>query len=53
MDPGIEMSINALSANTAKLPKVKFSTPESVLGKNTNEQIQAGIFLIICLICPA
>lgn len=42
--PGIEMSINALFANTAKLPKVKFSTPESVLGKNTNEQIQAGIF---------
>lgn len=42
--PGIEMSINALFANTAKLPKVKFSTPESVLGKNTIEQIQAGIF---------
>lgn len=42
--PGIEMSINALFANTAKLPKVKFSAPESVLGKNTNEQIQAGIF---------
>ena len=42
--PGIEMSINALFANTAKLPKVKFSTPDSVLGKNTIEQIQAGIF---------
>lgn len=42
--PGIEMSINALFANTAKLPKVKFSTPDSVLGKNTAEQIQAGIF---------
>lgn len=42
--PGIEMSINALFGNTAKLPKVKFSTPESVLGKNTAEQIQAGIF---------
>lgn len=42
--PGIEMSINALFSNTAKLPKVKFSTPESVLGKNTAEQIQAAIF---------
>lgn len=42
--PGIEMSINALFGNTAKLPKVKFSTPESILGKNTTEQIQAGIF---------
>ncbi|MGL6121387.1 MAG: type III pantothenate kinase [Fusobacteriaceae bacterium] len=42
--PGIEMSINALFGNTAKLPKVKFSTPETVLGRNTSEQIQAGIF---------
>lgn len=42
--PGIEMSINALFGNTAKLPKVKFSTPDTVLGKNTAEQIQAGIF---------
>ncbi|MGL6065327.1 MAG: type III pantothenate kinase [Fusobacteriaceae bacterium] len=42
--PGIEMSINALFGNTAKLPKVKFSTPESILGKNTSEQIQAGVF---------
>ena len=42
--PGIEMSINALFGNTARLPKVKFSTPESVLGRNTSEQIQAGIF---------
>ncbi|MGL4253601.1 MAG: type III pantothenate kinase [Fusobacteriaceae bacterium] len=42
--PGIEMSINALFGNTAKLPKVKFSTPESVLGRDTSEQIQAGIF---------
>lgn len=42
--PGIEMSFNALFGNTAKLPKVKFSTPESVIGKNTAEQIQAGIF---------
>lgn len=42
--PGIEMSINALFGNTAKLPKVKFSTPNSVLGKNTTEAIQAGIF---------
>lgn len=42
--PGIEMSLNSLFGNTAKLPKVKFSTPDSILGKNTTEQIQAGIF---------
>lgn len=42
--PGIEMSINALCGNTAKLPKVKFTTPENVLGYDTISQIQAGIF---------
>jgi len=29
---GIDMSINALYGNTAKLPRVKFTTPSSVLG---------------------
>lgn len=42
--PGIEMSINALCGNTAKLPKVKFSNPETVLGHDTISAIQAGIF---------
>lgn len=42
--PGIEMGINALCNNTAKLPKVKFTSPESVLGKDTMTQIQAGVF---------
>ena len=42
--PGIEMGINALCNNTAKLPKVKFTSPESVLGTDTITQIQAGIF---------
>lgn len=42
--PGIEMGINALCNNTAKLPKVKFTSPDSVLGVDTITQIQAGIF---------
>ncbi len=42
--PGIDMSINALFGNTAKLPKVKFDKPTTVLGRNTVEQIQAGIY---------
>lgn len=42
--PGIEMSINALCGNTAKLPKVKFSNPDTVLGHDTISAIQAGIF---------
>ena len=42
--PGIEMEINALCNNTAKLPKVKFTSPENVLGYDATTQIQAGIF---------
>lgn len=42
--PGIDMSINALFGNTAKLPKVKFGRPSSILGKDTVDQIRAGIF---------
>ena len=38
------MSINALYGNTAKLPRVKFTTPSSVLGTDTMKQIQAAIF---------
>ena len=30
--------------NTAKLPRVKFTTPSSVLGTDTMKQIQAAIF---------
>lgn len=42
--PGIEMSINSLYGSTAKLPKVKFGKPDSILGKDTVDQIKAGIF---------
>ena len=42
--PGIDMAINALYGNTAKLPRVKFTTPNSVLGTDTMKQIQAAIF---------
>lgn len=42
--PGVHMSINALFSNTSKLPKVKFDKPETILGRNTVEQIQAGMF---------
>ena len=42
--PGIEMSINALFGNTAKLPKVKFGKTNTILGRDTVEQIRAGVF---------
>lgn len=42
--PGVNMSLNSLFGNTAKLPKVEFQKPNSILGKDTVEQIQAGVF---------
>jgi type III pantothenate kinase len=42
--PGLEVALNALSERAAMLPRVAISRPRSVLGKNTVEQLQAGIF---------
>ncbi len=42
--PGLEVSLNALSARAAMLPRVDIAPPRTVLGKNTVEQLQAGVF---------
>jgi type III pantothenate kinase len=42
--PGVEVSLNALTSAAAMLPRVDISRPRSILGKNTVEQLQAGIF---------
>jgi len=42
--PGINLSINALFKNTAKLPKIKFEKPATVFGRNTVEHINIGIY---------
>lgn len=41
--PGLATSVEALFGKTAKLPKVSFDVPETVIGKNTMESIQSGI----------
>ena len=41
--PGIEISLEALSARAALLPRVELVEPRSVLAKNTVESVQAGI----------
>lgn len=41
--PGIELSIRSLASNTAKLKRIHFSLPESILGSNTEDNIRAGI----------
>jgi len=42
--PGISISVEALYTHTAKLPRVEIVKPEKIIGRNTIESMQAGIF---------
>lgn len=42
--PGIGMSIGGLFARTAKLPMVDFREPDYLIGKNTINSIQSGLY---------
>ena len=44
--PGINLSLDALVGNTAKLPRIAIEKPEddSVIGRNTEEQMLIGVF---------
>lgn len=42
--PGVNLSLNALHMNAAKLPKVSISRPESAIGTNTVGAMQSGIY---------
>jgi type III pantothenate kinase len=49
--PGIGISLDALGARTAKLPRVELVRPPRVVGRNTIHAIQAGvIFGYTCLV---
>ena len=41
--PGLFLSSNALTNNTAKLPRVELVKPEKVINKNTVSNMQSGI----------
>lgn len=41
---GIESGANALWGQTAQLPEVEIKRPETILAKNTQTEMQAGIF---------
>jgi type III pantothenate kinase len=41
--PGIQISIDALAARTAKLPQVSLETIDEVIGRDTVSALQAGI----------
>ncbi len=43
ISPGVEISMRALTENTALLPKFEIKVPKKVLGSNTVECMQSGI----------
>jgi type III pantothenate kinase len=40
--PGVEISMEALTSRTAKLPRIDLSAPQGPIGKHTQAAIQAG-----------
>ena len=42
--PGIGMSVSGLFARTARLPMVDFREPDTLIGKNTVNSIQSGLY---------
>lgn len=42
--PGVRLSVDALSKNTAKLPSVEIIRTENVVGRSTVESIQSGVY---------
>lgn len=43
ISPGIAISMEALFANAAKLPRVEFARPPHVVGRNTVHSMQSGL----------
>jgi type III pantothenate kinase len=43
ISPGIEVSLEALTARAARLPKVDIDQPRSLIGKSTEASIQSGV----------
>ena len=42
--PGVRLSVDALSKNTAKLPSVEIIKIDNVVGRSTVESIQSGVY---------
>jgi type III pantothenate kinase len=43
MTPGIQISANALFANAAKLPSIAIRKPKTIMAKDTETNMQAGL----------
>lgn len=44
--PGVDISIKALANNAAKLNKIRFTPPDTIVGTNTADCINSGIYHI-------
>ncbi|WCL49583.1 type III pantothenate kinase [Leptospira sp. GIMC2001] len=42
--PGLKISMDALTRNTAQLPPIVFEAPKGILGESTIESLQSGFF---------
>ena len=42
--PGIKISMNALFEKTAKLPRIEIAKPKKVIGTNTVDSMQSGVY---------
>jgi type III pantothenate kinase len=42
--PGIGISVNSLAKMTSKLPKINFETVKNIIGTDTVESIQSGVY---------
>jgi type III pantothenate kinase len=43
ISPGVEISIEALAARAAKLPRIDLDAPRSLIGKTTVDAIRSGV----------
>ncbi|MDD5944836.1 MAG: type III pantothenate kinase [Clostridia bacterium] len=41
--PGVCISMNALSEQCAKLPRIKLEAPDSIIAKNTDQSMKSGV----------
>lgn len=49
--PGVRLSVDSLSNNTAKLPVVEIVKPEQAIGRSTAESIQSGVYFGVLGAC--
>lgn len=49
--PGVRLSVEALSKNTARLPSVEILKLEQVIGRSTVESIQSGVYFGVLGAC--